>query len=710
MSGDFTLPGEAGYEALTLRLADQWGADAIRDSDGTKLSPELTGGGRRVYSTICLIRSINDFAKAHPEMLQQNLLLSMPVLAESDTVQIDLLAGYSRDQFRINNRDGREFWQVYDRTSGEEIDAARWRYADGFVKVDGAAAYHQYTVSFFAFRLWEAISMYNHITNGWGDRERLMPVEPRHPEVREALLSWLTRWCKEHPETDIVRFTSLFYNFAWIWSDDPTARDLYSDWASYDFTVNPLSLRAFRAETGIGMTAEDFLRGGLRNPAHTAPTDKMRRWIDFTHTFVAGFGRECVDIVHRFGKKAYVFYDDSWVGMEPFGPHFSDLGMDGIVKCVFGGFETRLCAAVPHVATREIRLHPYLFPTGLKGEPTFASGGDPTGDLIRYWVQARRALLRRPVDRIGLGGYLHLVEPFPDFCDAVARLAGDFRVLKALHANGAPRTLPGKVAVVTAWGALRTWSTSGHLHEHPEVDLTNVLEALSGLPVEVEFISLDDLKAKGVPEGVSVLVNAGWTGSAWTGGDGWRDPALVAKITKWVHAGGGLVGVREPGACEGFHSLALSHLFGVGVDDGRRKCQRKYARPENTAHFLAGDGVSGLESLEGAYMDAGDVNVVCQTDGALLTARDVGQGRAVYLSGYRFSLDTARLILRAIAFAGRMEDAMDALVTDNKHVDMARFEDKVVLVNNTAEAREVRVPGLDGKVLVPGFGQKVIDG
>ena len=31
--GDFTLPGEAGYEKLTLELAEKWGADVIRDSE-----------------------------------------------------------------------------------------------------------------------------------------------------------------------------------------------------------------------------------------------------------------------------------------------------------------------------------------------------------------------------------------------------------------------------------------------------------------------------------------------------------------------------------------------------------------------------------------------------------------------------------------------------------------------------------------------------
>ena len=27
--GSFTLPGEAGYEELTLKLAERWGADAV---------------------------------------------------------------------------------------------------------------------------------------------------------------------------------------------------------------------------------------------------------------------------------------------------------------------------------------------------------------------------------------------------------------------------------------------------------------------------------------------------------------------------------------------------------------------------------------------------------------------------------------------------------------------------------------------------------
>ena len=60
--GHFTLPGESGYEDLTLKLAEKWGADVIRDSDGTKLSQEILDAGYGIYATICIIRDHNEWA------------------------------------------------------------------------------------------------------------------------------------------------------------------------------------------------------------------------------------------------------------------------------------------------------------------------------------------------------------------------------------------------------------------------------------------------------------------------------------------------------------------------------------------------------------------------------------------------------------------------------------------------------------------------
>ena len=44
-SGGFTLPGESGQEKLTLELAKKWGADVIRDSDGTQFPMKFSTPG-----------------------------------------------------------------------------------------------------------------------------------------------------------------------------------------------------------------------------------------------------------------------------------------------------------------------------------------------------------------------------------------------------------------------------------------------------------------------------------------------------------------------------------------------------------------------------------------------------------------------------------------------------------------------------------------
>ena len=326
MKGSFTLPGESGYEALTLKMADLWGADCIRDSDGTVLSEEITSSGIPIYSTVCLIRSINDWAKQHPECLQRNFLMSDPVMARGDTVSIRPLDGYFTQQFTINPADGTGLWQVFDRT--EETEHSDWTWNGECVTVNNAKPWHFYTVNFLATRLWEEISMYNHITNDWGDREHLMAVEPRYPETQKAILSFLDGWLKDHPHTNVVRLTSMFYNFTWIWGSSSRLRDRFTDWGSYDFTVNPLSLKEFEAEYGYKMTSEDFINKDRHNPTHNPPGKKLRDWIDFTGRFVRKFGRACVDLIHAYGKKAYVFYDDSWVGIEPWSGHFDEFSFE----------------------------------------------------------------------------------------------------------------------------------------------------------------------------------------------------------------------------------------------------------------------------------------------------------------------------------------------------------------------------------------------
>ena len=463
--GGFTLPGESGYEELTLKMAEKWGADVIRDSDGTVLSDEIVHAGYGIYSTICIIRDHNEWAKKNTDKLQQTFLCTPETVAEKEEVTIRLMESFFEEQFRVNDSEGAfSYWEVYDRTVNEKVDREKWTYqkGEGTVTLRGITPFHKYTVSFLAYRIWEEISMYNHTTNHW-DKEHLMQLEPRYPKTQEYLLGWMKNWCETHPDTTVVRFTSMFYNFVWIWGSSERNRNLFSDWASYDYTVSDIALEEFELKYGYRMTAEDFINKGQLHVTHMPGNQRKADWMAFINDFVISFGRQLIALVHSYGKKAYVFYDDSWVGVEPYNGRFQEFGFDGLIKCVFSGYEARLCAGVD-VPTHELRLHPYLFPVGLGGAPTFAKGGNPTLDAKKYWNSVRRALLRVKIDRIGLGGYLHLVQDFPDFCDYIEKVSDEFRLIRSFHDSGKPYTIKTKVAVLHYWGALRSWSLSGHFH------------------------------------------------------------------------------------------------------------------------------------------------------------------------------------------------------------------------------------------------------
>ncbi len=690
--GGFTLPGEAGYEALTLKMAEKWGADVIRDSDGTELSEEIVQAGYGIYSTICIIREHNEWAKNHPGNLQQSFLMTAPVTANDEVVSVHLMEGFFDGQFVVNDsEESLRYWEVYDRTTEEKLPNGQWCFEKeaGNVVIQKAVPFHNYTVSFLAYRVWEEISMYNHVTNNW-DKEHLVPIDPRKKEARDYLYEWLENWCKTHPDTTVVRFTSLFYNFVWIWGSREENRNLYTDWGSYDFTVSPLALEEFEKAYGYALCAEDFINQGKLHVTHMPAGKKQRDYMAFTNRFVVDFGKELVELVHRYGKKAYVFYDDSWVGVEPYSELFPEFGFDGLIKCVFSGYEARLCAGAK-VETHELRLHPYLFPVGLGGAPTFSEGGNPVLDAKKYWVSIRRALLRQPVDRIGLGGYLHLTEPYPDFCDYIEQVADEFRTIKEMHGDGGVYTIPCKVAVLHSWGSLRSWTLSGHFHETYMHDLIHINEALSGLPVEVSFISFEDVKA-GALKDVNIVINAGRAGTAWSGGDAWKDAELVSRIQEWVYKGGVFLGVGEPSATEGYQDyFRMAQVLGIDEDTGARVCHGRwqYTLDEETQKLLIPEGadVPGRQYL---MLTDGKARVLAEKKGIPAAgSKDFGKGKGIYLSGFSLSNANARMLLNLMLYGMGLPLSQNYL-TDNPDAECAYYPGtgKLVVINNSD--RQVR--------------------
>ena len=698
--GSFTLPGEAGYEKLTLKLAKQWGADVIRDSDGTALSDEILDAGYGIYSTICIIRDHNEWAAHHPEELQQTFLMSQPRVAEEEFLSVHIMDGYYTEQFEINaGRDSMRYWQVFDRTTNREVPRRQWNYEQesGNVVIQTSELYHEYTVNFLVYRIWEEISMYNHVTNHW-DKEHLKPIDPRSSTAQEYLSDWLTDWCDSHPATSVVRFTSMFYNFVWIWGSSQRNRNLFSDWGSYDFTVSPKALDEFEKKYGYALTAEDFINQGKLHVTHMPPTQHQRDYMEFTNLFVADFGRRLVEIVHGSGKKAYVFYDDSWIGVEPYSSHFKEFGFDGLIKCVFSGYEARLCAGAD-VPVHELRLHPYLFPVGLGGASTFAPGGNPTADALVYWNRIRRALLRVKIDRIGLGGYLHLVQDYPEFCSCMEKIADEFRMIKSFHEEGGVYTLPCRVAVLHSWGSLRSWSLSVHFHETYMHELIHVNEALSGLPVEEKFMSFEDVRNGGLSD-TDVVISAGRAGSAWSGADAWKDAEILEKMFRWVSEGGAFVGIGEPSAVPGYMNFfRMAPVLGIDEDTGARVCHGRWQYEVSTVPGLMPEGIK-IPGRENLMLTDGKAKVLADQNGIpTVTSHDFGKGKGIYLAGFEINNINTRFLLNLLLYATG-KDLLQNYLTSNPQTECAFYPDssRLVVINNSGADQTTWVRTAQGEM------------
>ena len=71
---------------MVVELARKWGADAIRDSDGTELSPrDARTWGWTFIPPLCLVRAEQTYPRQHMDQLPQKFLMSDPVTATGRT-------------------------------------------------------------------------------------------------------------------------------------------------------------------------------------------------------------------------------------------------------------------------------------------------------------------------------------------------------------------------------------------------------------------------------------------------------------------------------------------------------------------------------------------------------------------------------------------------------------------------------------------------
>lgn len=694
-TGRVTVPTDVDVIDDTIRIIQRWKADAIRDCDGTNMPEALRTLDVKQYATYYTTRKDNAWAQANPEEIQQMYLMSPFVTAKESELRIEIMKHFYKDQLKPNTIDDiHRWWEVIDRTTNTIVDT--WDYDEETreVIIHDTIPYHAYTVSFLAFVIWDPVHMYNSLTNDWQNEEHQMTFDVRQPKTKKYVLDKFRKFCKERDDVDVVRFTTFFHQFTLQF--DEYAREKYVDWFGYSASVSPYILKQFEEEVGYHFRPEFIINQGYNNSTFCVPSKEFSDFMDFQQREVCKLAKEFVDICHEYGKEAMMFLGDHWIGTEPYGPYFESIGLDAVVGSVGSGTTLRLISDIPGVKYTEGRFLPYFFPD------TFHEGGDPLKEAKINWVTSRRAILRSPVDRIGYGGYLKLALDFPEFIDYIEEVCDEFRELYSHVNQQVPHNLL-KVAILNSWGELRRWGT--HLVHHAIwykqiYSYTGVMEALSGFPFDVRFISFEDLRKKpSILDDVDCVLNMGDAYTSFSGGQEW-DSTVISCIRRYVDQGGGFIGVGQPSACQGNGKFfTLYDVLGVDQEKGFTMHTDKY-NWESHDHFITeqlehedwGECVNHVYALpETTIIREKDLHVN-------LAAHDYGQGRSVYMNGLPFSFENARLLYRAIFYAAHQEDKMKQWYSDNYNVEVNVYPStsSYCVVNNTYEPQKTTIYTGDG--------------
>lgn len=703
-NGRVTIPTDKNFVEGTKKYIRLWGADAVRDCDGTQLPENARALAGKVYKTYFLARGNNEWAYAHDECLQNAALMSDRVLATADRLSIDPLAHYSAEQLALNE-ESVSFWQVYDRTTGQEIASWQFDTKTKRVEVENTVPMHEYTINFFAKILWDATQIYNYKTNGWTitkDRD----IDPVYPEAFALMERDLKAWLEENKDVNVVRFTTFFYHFFNIYDDKDRVK--YFDWFGYPMSASPAMFRLFEQKFGYCITLEDLVDEGYYNNHFRVPRKAFLDYMELLEGFVAQCVRHFTDIVHSYKKEAMMFVGDNWIGAEIYGKHFAQMGLDAVVGSINSGATLRMVSDVTGVKYREVRLLPYFFPDTLRED------AQCTKELLDSWVTERRALLRRPVERIGFGGYLSLADKFPSFTRAVAELCEEFRSIYE-RIGGQQVYSQARVAVLNAWGQKRTWMPYMVLqdacYQHTTFYL-GLLEMLAGMAVDVKFISFDDV-LRGELVNYDVVINGGDADTAFCGGSAWKNAEICEKVRAYVYAGGGLIGIGEPTAVlANGRFFQLSDVLGVDEEKSFSMSRYKYNRETVSGHFILEDckgavdyngGVQNVYALEGAaILDKRTEDRLGVDIGAFhvkLAVNEYGAGRAVYLAGCKHSVQNTRLLLRAILWAAGKEKDLCRAFSQNPDTECHYYPERglYALVNNTGERAETAFFDTNGK-------------
>ena len=274
---------------------------------------------------------------------------------------------------------------------------------------------------------------------------------------------------------------------------------------------------------------------------------------------------------------------------------------------------------------------------------------------------------------------MKLAMQFPEFIDYVESVCDEFRTLYENIKGTTPYCIK-TVAVLNCWGKMRAWGN--HMVHHAiyykqNYSYAGIIEALSGAPFDVKFISFDDIRENpNILEGIDVILNIGDAYTAYTGGENWKDEKIVSAVKRFIYNGGGFIGVGEPTGYqwEG-RFFQLAGVLGVEKETGFTLNVDKYNWDEHE-HFILEDCTKPIDFGEGKknIYALDKTTILKQIDKEVqMAVNDFGQGRSVYISGLPYSFENSRILYRAILWAAHDEANLHRWFSTNFNVEVHAY-------------------------------------
>lgn len=629
-----------------------------------------------------------EWSKAHPEHRQMAYFVTPAVKAAAQAVTMPVPPKQVGWGGRVDVRAAKRWWQVEDVTGRTKVSPENWDVdaKKSVVQVRNATPGHEY-------RLCYTVEHYR--------------CDPVYPGFRSHAVAKLEAYFKTLDGSLQTFFTD---DTAYAWLGRMPGGGY--EWDSYHFGSSEGMQAAFEAAAGTkldpGMLVgtdiaqSPALPDALNTGDNRPPSDALLTLRSVVQRVTNEWVRSVTDMARRHGVALWHYWGDAHVGVEPYLGGLEAGGIEHIDKPCWG---SPACATImrtltdfPGPAKRRTRL---LWMTHT------LSHAEPARDLLKYWTEAKRALLFSMID----GLYWMPFEVVPevadplvrqDLLDAIRKINEDFTFLHAKLRGRRAFRHDLTLYVVNAWGKVYSW------HPWPNrKGLPVFLEDLTDLPIQVKFLSIREL-ARGVPGDADVLLNYGTPGSSWNGGYTWTLPGVVDNVRKFVAAGGGVIGVGAPAHFgTGDTTWRLRPVLGVECGGAEQPTIEAQATALAKEHWITQCLPKRLEFAQAwsAKATASDLQVLFATaakpsGGPAVATLRAGKGRSCYICGYSTGPGYYQLLRRAIFWCAQREADLPRMCADTPGVFTYLYPDiKTLIVYNTNAQRTTAHVAFDVSLL-----------